>query len=78
MADGERGSRLRVITISVSVTETRCGFAGSKDGYHTHNVHSFFADKHRDRRCHHLFDMRIVYKLLLNCAVSSTLQCLLS
>jgi hypothetical protein len=27
-----------VITISVSVTETRCGFAGSKDDYHTHSI----------------------------------------
>ena len=27
---------LCVITVNVSVTETRCGFAGSKDAYHTH------------------------------------------
>ena len=33
----ENGEKvLRAVTISVSVAETRCGLAGSKDGYRTH------------------------------------------
>eukprot|EP01046_Picozoa_sp_COSAG06_P017674 COSAG06_NODE_1208_length_10261_cov_5.380634_7_plen_77_part_00 len=31
---GHHEQSVSVTTISVSVTETRCGFAGSNDGYH--------------------------------------------